>query len=71
MTRGCPRPKYAGAIIMGGIIMGGTAVGTATMVGIEDGVTIIVIGDGRSVSLEPEQARLAGLFFVRVAAVRC
>ena len=76
MTRGSSPPKCAGAIITAGI---GAGAIIATGGGIVDGV-IIATGDGIVIAgtaigeadgLSSEQARVAGLFFVRAAGIRC
>ena len=75
MTRGCPRPKCAGAIVMvAGIVAGAIVIGA----GIAGGITAIGAGitgagtvTGKLFALKPKQARLAGLFSVHAVGSRC
>jgi hypothetical protein len=51
--------------------MAGIAVGIIAVIGDGGIAGIVVIGEPRHFASRPEQARVAGLFFVRAAGIRC
>ena len=48
-------------------------IGAGIIVGTGDGIAVgaIIIAIGKLCTLRPKQARIAGLFYVRAAAIRC
>ena len=67
MTRDWRRRKYVGAIIVtgDGIVAGAIVIGDGVIAG------TAAIGNDESSAINSEQARMAGLFSIHAADIRC